>query len=116
MSDAYADFREPSENYIKAMMYVVQEYNTELTQQQIYDITHTLIMSGFYTGIERNDVEGHVVPEGCQCMPRGTVSSHPRREPVLMSEKQYEAGVNEELGSETSGPFSEALEQAKLDF
>lgn len=111
MTDAYqADGREPSEDYIKAMMYVVEEHNTGLSQQEIYDITHTLIMSGFYTGIERDALDGHLVAENLRDVPRGTLNSYPPREPVLKTENQYELELTRELGGATSGPFSEALE------
>lgn len=112
MTDAYkADGREPSEDYIKAMMYVVEEYNTGLSQQQIYDITHTLIMSGFYTGIERHSLEGHLVASNEVDVPRGTVKSYPPREPILKTENQFELEATKaEIGGATSGPFSEALE------
>ncbi|ATW57930.1 hypothetical protein CNR33_00084 [Pseudomonas phage tabernarius] len=116
MSNAYnADGREPSEDYIKAMMYVIEEHTTDLSGQEIYDITHTLIMSGFYTGIERHQLEGHLVPEGSVEKLRGTVNSYPPREPVLKTENQYELELTKELGGAIDGPFSEALENAKKE-
>ena len=102
------------EDYIKAMMYVLEEHTTGLSQQDIYDITHTLIMSGFYTGIERGSLEGHLVAETLRDVPRGTLNAYPPREPVLKTENQFELELTKELGGATSGPFSEALEKAKV--
>ncbi len=108
-----ADIREPSEDYIKQMMYVVNEHSHDLSEQQVFDITHTLIMSGFYTGMESVGMAAGISTENLRDVPRGTVNSSTVNEPVIKTENQYEMELTKELGSATSGPFSESIDPNK---